>query len=225
MKQISFETRQKADELLKEARAVWNQSDRSEDLENLGDDPVFSLLMTALAYQSNELDSEIERLKSEVLEDFARLLVPYEMGHAVPATAAVQTALQDDIGEIAVGEGTSFQLKGGHSFLPLFESRALNAEIHSVTRLDGRRWKVSLKFKFPVSDLSQFTFAIKGVEFKDVAVSIKNRLLPLVKPWHYSELPLSPLFSPEAMSYNLGQVWNTSILPTFSPARTSVFSV
>lgn len=222
MKQISFETRQKADELLKEARAVWNQSDRSEDLENLGDDPVFSLLMTALAYQSNELDSEIERLKSEVLEDFARLLVPYEMGHAVPATAAVQTALQDDIGEIAVGEGTSFQLKGGHSFLPLFESRALNAEIHSVTRLDGRRWKVSLKFKFPVSDLSQFTFAIKGVEFKDVAVSIKNRLLPLVKPWHYSELPLSPLFSPEAMSYNLGQVWNTSILPMDLFARQNV---
>lgn len=222
MKQISFETRQKADELLKEAQAVWNQSDRSEDLENLGEDPVFSLLMTALAYQSNELDSEIERLKSEVVEDFARLLVPYEMGHAVPATAVVEATLQDDAEEIAVGEGTTFLLQGGHSFIPLLESRALNAEIYSVTRLDGRRWKVTLKFKYPITDLSQFTFALKGIDFKDVSVSIKNRHLPLVKPWHYAELPLSPLFSPDAMSYNLGSMWNTSLLPMDLFARQNV---
>ena len=222
MKQISFETRQKADELLKEAQAVWNQSDRAEDLEGLGDDPVFSLLITALAYQSNEIDSEIERLKSEVLEDFARLLVPYEMGHAVPATAVVETALQDDVEEIAVGENTRFLLQGGHPFIPLLESRALNATIHSVTRLDGRRWKVSLRFGSPVTDLSQFTFAIKGVDFADVHVSVRNRLLPLVKPWHYSELPLSPLFSPDSMSYNLGQLWNTSLLPMDLFARQNV---
>ena len=227
MKQISFETRQKAEELLKEALAVWHQSDRSEDLENLGDDPVFSLLMTALAYQSNELDSEIERLKSDVLEDFARLMVPYDMGHAVPATAVVKTALQEDVDEIAVGEGTRFLIQGGHQFIPLLETRALNAEILSVTRLDGRRWKVSLKFKFPVTDLSKFSFAIKGVSFKDVSVSVKNRLLPLVKPWHYAELPLSPLFSPEAMSYNLGQVWNTSVLPMdlFARANVRIFTI
>ena len=222
MKQILFETRQKADELLKEAMAVWRQSDRSEDLENLGDDPVFSLLLMALAYQSNEFDSEIERLKSEVLEDFAGLLVPYTAAHAVPATAVVETVLQDGIDEFAVGEDTTFMLEGTHPFMPLMETRALGAEVRSISKMDGRRWKVSLHFKNPVSDLSQFSFAIKGLNFRDVSVSIKGQLLPLIKPWHYSNLPLVPCFSPESMSYNIGQVYNLSVLPMDLFARQNV---
>lgn len=222
MKQILFETRQKADELLKEAMAVWRQSDRSEDLENLGSDPVFSMLLMALAYQSNEFDSEIERLKSEVLEDFARLLVPYSAAHAVPATAVVETALQDDVDELHIGQETSFMLEGKHPFMPLLETRALGAEVRSITKMDGRRWKVSLRFKNPVSDLSQFSFAIKGLNFKDLSVSIKGHLLPLIKPWHYANLPLVQCFSPESMTYNAGQVCNLSVLPMDLFARQNV---
>ena len=222
MKQILFETRQKAEELLKEAQAVWRQSDRAEDLENLGDDPVFSMLLTALAYQSNEFDSEIERLKSEVLEDFASLMVPYEAAHAVPATAVVETALQEGVDELRVGEDTTFMLNGEHPFIPLLETRVLGAEVRSVTRMDGRRWKVALRFKNPVTDLSHFSFVIKGVDFKDVSVSVKGHLLPLVKPWHYSNLPLVPCFSPESMTYNFGQMQSLSLLPMDLFARQNV---
>ncbi|MBR6002036.1 MAG: hypothetical protein IK045_04155 [Bacteroidales bacterium] len=222
MKQILFETRQKAEELLKEAQAVWHQSDRSDDLENLGDDPVFSMLLTALAYQSNEFDSEIERLKSEVLEDFARLLVPYTAAHAVPATAVVETSLQDGVDELPVGEDTTFMLAGQHPFMPLMETRALGVEIRSISRLDGRRWKVSLHFKNQVSDLSHFSFAVKGLNFKDLSVSIKGQLLPLVKPWHYANLPLVPCFSPESLTYNAGQICSVSVLPMDLFARQNV---
>jgi len=62
MKQTIFETRQRANDLLKEAIAIWRQSDQSNRLEGIEDDPVFSLLMMALAYQANEADSEIEHL-------------------------------------------------------------------------------------------------------------------------------------------------------------------
>ena len=85
MKQTIFETRQRASEILKETIAIWRQSDQSDYLEGIEDDPIFSLLMMALAYRANESEGEIERLKSEVLDEFARLLAPYEVGHAIPA--------------------------------------------------------------------------------------------------------------------------------------------
>lgn len=221
MKQILFETRQKAEELLKESLAVWRQSDQADALEGIEKDPVFSLLMMALAYQSNELDGEVERLKAEVLEDFARSLVPYEMGHATPASTVVETALQEDVPEMTLSESNFFRLSG-HSFLPLLGTRVLNAAVRSVVRLDGRRWKVSLGFKHPVSDLSLFAFAIKNVNFGNLAVSVKGKLLPLVKPWHYSELPLVSSFSLESMSCNQGQMAGFSALPLDIFARQNV---
>ena len=94
MKQTIFETRQRAEELIHEAINIWRQSDMNDSLEGLEKDPVFSLLMTALAYQMNELVTDMEAMKIEVLQEFAQLLTPYEVGHAVPATAVVEAALQ-----------------------------------------------------------------------------------------------------------------------------------
>jgi hypothetical protein len=222
MKQQLFETRNKAEELLREALSIWRESSQADALEGIEKDPVFSLLMMALAYQANELDSELERLKAEVLEDFSRLLVPYEMGHAVPATAVVETALQDQVGELTMGEGYQFMLASRHPFIPLLETRVLNAKVRSVTRLDGRRWKVSVGFAEPVTDLSLFAFAIHDVPFQNVAVSVKGHLLPLVKPWHYSELPFTRCFSPETILYNQGQAACLSSLPMDLFARQNI---
>ena len=49
MKQNIFETRQRTEELLQQAVTIWQQSVFSEQLEGLEQDPVFTLLMTALA--------------------------------------------------------------------------------------------------------------------------------------------------------------------------------
>ena len=106
MKQNIFETRQRAQELLEEAVSFWRQSPQSEILENLGKDPVMTLLMSALAYQANEIDNDIEMLKSEVLEEYVHALTPYELGHAVPATTVIETSLQNNIAEWEVN---SFQ--------------------------------------------------------------------------------------------------------------------
>ena len=65
MKQTIFETRQRAEELIHEAINIWRQSDMNDSLEGLEKDPVFSLLMTALAYQMNELVTDMEAMKIE----------------------------------------------------------------------------------------------------------------------------------------------------------------
>ena len=222
MKQMLFETRNKAEDLLKQALDIWRQSDQADYLEGIEKDPVFSLLMMALAYQSNELDSELERLKQDVLEDFSRMLVPYEMAHATPATAIVQTSLMDEVPEMTLGENSWFRLTDKDSFLPLLQTRVLNAKVKSVTRLDGRRWKVTLGFRHPVTDLSKFAFVIKGLPFRDLSISIKGRALPLVKPWDYSELPFAPYFAPDSLCYNYGQMFNPSNLPMDLFARQNI---
>ena len=221
MKQTIFETRQRASEILKETIAIWRQSDQSDYLEGIEDDPIFSLLMMALAYRANESDGEIERLKSEVLDEFARLLAPYEVGHAIPATAVVKNELSAGVTEQTFGADTPFML-ADYPFVPLLETRAINAKVQSIVRMDGRRWKVTIDFAYPVSDLSLFSFAITDLNFKDLEVTVNKQPLPLIKPWDYSELPFSSCFSLNAMTYNRSQVYNPSMLPMDLFARQNV---
>ena len=143
MEQTAFDTRQRAAELLQEAAAIWRQSAHSDQLEGLERDPIFSLLITALAYQANETDSDIERLKQDVIEEYTRLLTPYEAGRPIPATAVVEAALQHDVAEMELTEQTAFFLEDTkYQFIPLLRQRVINASVANLVRLDGRRWKV-----------------------------------------------------------------------------------
>lgn len=223
MKQNIFETRQRAQELLEEAVNLWRQSPQSEILENLGKDPVMMLMMSALAYQANETDNDIEMLKTEVLDEFVHALTPYELGHAMPATTVIETALQNDVTEWEVDTDTTFKLSNSnYSFMPVLRSKVINAYVQSITRLDGRRWKVDLEFKAPVMNLSGFTFAINNLFFEDVKVSYKGTVLPIIKPWQYSKLPLSKCFSLDSALYNRSQTFNPSMIAMDLYARQNV---
>ena len=228
MKQTIFENRQKADELIQEAIRVWRGSDHPDQLEGIEQDPVFSLLMTALAYQSNELENELEQMKSDVLNEFGHMLSSYEVGHALPATAVVETALQTDLGELEMNERQVFTLVGSNArFIPLLKTRVLNASVKSVIRMDGRRWKVSLKFDVPITDLSGFCFSIKNHFFKDLKVTIKGQPLPIVSPWDYSELPLSDCFGIDTILYNRSQTYEASAtcLDLFARQNVRIFVI
>ena len=208
MRQTIFENKQRADELIQEALRIWRGSDHPDQLEGIEQDPVFSLLMTALAYQSNELENDLEQMKSDVLDEFAKMLTSYEVGHAIPATAVVETALQAGVGEMEMTERHVFTLADTSArFIPLLRTRVLNTAIRSVVRMDGRRWKVSLKFDSPVSDLSGFCFCIRNHFFKELKVSVKGQPLPLIRPWDFSELPLQPCFDIDAILYNCSQTY------------------
>lgn len=229
MKEDIYSTRQRATDLLNEALAIWQKGDHIDQLEGLATDPVFSLLMTALAYRANEMDSEIERLRQDVLDEFARLLMPYEASHAVPATTVVEAELQNDVPELTLTETSIFTLPdSGFTFMPLLRSRLINATINSVIRLDGRRWKVVINFSTPISDLSGLTFAVRDARFKDLKITVNgHQMLPLIKPWNYANLPLQPCFSVAALLYNRAQMYQASLTPLEIYARQNValFSV
>jgi hypothetical protein len=228
MKQTIFETRQRAEELLLEAINIWRQSDDNDKLEGLENDPVLRLMITAIAYQTNESISDLEMMKTEVLEEFAQLLTPYEVGHAVPATAVVETLPQDSLAEMDVDDQSSFLLSGTNfAFVPLLKTRILNAKVNSVVRIDGRRWKVGLSFNSPVRDLSGFAFAVNSPNYQDLTVSIKGMQLPLIKPWNYSELPLSDSFGLDTIIYNRSQTYeaSTTCLDLFARQNIRIFVI
>ena len=209
MKQTIFDVRQRAEELLTQALAIWRQSDQSEYLEGLESDPVFQLLLTALAYQSNELDSEIEQLKVDVLQELEHSLAVGELGRAIPATVVVRTALLPKVSELTVTSAMTFRLVGrnqkSYSFIPLLATRLVNAEVRSVTRLDGRRWLVSLDcLQSPVKQLQGMTFAIDNVDFHSLRISVADsgQEVPLIAPWDFANLPVTEAFSLDTLLYN-----------------------
>lgn len=213
MIQTVFETKQKAEELYNKALEIWRKSDMSDHLEGIEKDPVFSLLMTALAYQANETEAEIQQLKTDLLEEFANLQTPFELGHAVPATAVVETGLQDHVSDMELTPDHVFTLGyNGAEFIPLLQTRVLNASVQAVTRLDGRSWKVDITFQSPVIDLTGFTFAIKDHHYRDLRVTLDGTPVALTSPWDYSELPLSPCFALDTMIYNQAQTYTASSL-------------
>ena len=213
---------------MREAFNIWRQSDDNDKLEGLENDPVLKLMITAMAYQANESASDLEAMKTEVLEDFAQLLTPYEVGHAVPATAVVETALQDPVGELEMNDQSVFTLNGSSfTFIPLLKTRLLNAKVNSIIRMDGRRFKVTLHFSSPIKDLSGFAFAVDSLDFKDLSVSIKNQQLPLIRPWDYSELPLQDCFGLDTILYNRSQTYEASAtcLDLFARQNIRVFII
>ena len=211
MRQNIFNTRQRAEEIIKEAVAIWQRGFNSEQLEGIEQDPVFSLFLTALAYQANEIDNEIEQLQEEILDELTRLLIPYEKIHPLPATALVEVRLDDRIPELTLDQRCGFILPDtDYTFIPILKTRAINAEIQSVVRIDNRRWKVSLKLKGAIKQLSGMTFLIGNPHFQDLKLYANGAMLPLVKPWDYSDLPLNECFSIDNMIYNKSLTYQAS---------------
>lgn len=211
MRQNIFNTRQRAEEIIKEAVAIWQRGFNSEQLEGIEQDPVFALFLTALAYQANEIDNEVEQLQVEILDELTRLLIPYEKTHPLPATALVEARLDDRIPELTLDQRCGFILPDtDYTFIPILKTRVINGEVQSVVRVDNRRWKVSLKLKGAIKQLSGMTFLIGNPHFQDLKLYANGAMLPLIKPWDYTDLPLNECFSLNNMIYNKSLTYQAS---------------
>ena len=167
--------------------------------------------MTALAYQANEIDNEVEQLQEEILDELTRLLIPYEKIHPLPATALVEVQLDDRIPELPLDQRNGFILPDtSYGFIPLLKTRVINGEVQSVVRVDNRRWKVSLKLKGAIKQLSGMTFLIGNPHFQDLKLYANGVMLPLIKPWDYTDLPLNECFSLNNMIYNKSLTYQAS---------------
>ncbi len=228
MRKKIFATGELAKELQKEAIAIWRMGSNEEYFEGVEHDPVISLLITALAYQEYTADNELSRLKNEVLEDFSRMLIPYELCGAKPASALIQTRTEEGVNKVSLHSSTPFSLgENKFHFMPLLDTTVYTAKVESVVRLDARRWKVSINFKEEISSLEGFSFIVNNHNFKDLNISLGGKQISLVKPWHYANLPLSNCFSVDSMLYNetLAYDASTTWFDLFSQQNKRMFVV
>jgi len=175
MNQNIFETRQRAAELLQEAVRIWQGSDKSEYLEDLSADPVFKLLLNALAYMSNELESDIDSLKEEIFEEFEGMMSRGEGVKATPAMTVITAPLIAGVSDVNINSSDEFYISGDNGnrfiFTPLFRTRAINASVQKVIRLDARRWGVTLSFPETVNNLSGFAFSVPFYRFQGLELA------------------------------------------------------
>lgn len=228
MDQKTINTRQRAEELLREAVSIWRQSRYSDYLEGIENDPVFSMLLTAVAYQDEITGKKIEGVKDEVLRSYLNTLLPYDSLHATPATACIAVNPNSGVQEVNLNSDSEFTLSGtSFRFRPLLHSKVLPASVSKLDRIDGRRWKVTLAFDFPVKDLSYFCFAIRNHSFRDVRLTTGNFELPVVKPWEFSRMPYSDIFSIDHALYNHRELYDPSscVVDMFASQNLNLFSV
>lgn len=204
-----IEIRQRTEELMRQAYLIWQSSDYAEHLEQLDEDPVFRMLMTAMAYQFNDIDSHIEFAKHEVMNDFANAFIPCNAEMVRPTTVVVENQTSEGIAEVLLDDSSVFTERSSElQFIPLLKTKVVCAQVGKVVRLDGRRWKISVSFPEGVTNLAGFTFAIKELTFRDFSLTINNKEIPLVKPWNQCDLPFTDAFSYVVRLYNKTPIWN-----------------
>lgn len=211
MRQKIYATQQIAEELTREAIAIWKQGNQAEHMEGLDKDPVVSLLMTALAYQEYVAEGELERLKNEVLDDLTQMLIPHDLTHARPASILIQTATEGSVAEMELNSQHIFGVGTADAqFIPLLKTKVFNASIKGIERLDARRWKVNLAFKEPVASLGGLAFVVDSQDFRDLEITLGGRSVELIKPWQYANLPTADCFSVDTQLYNTSLAFDAS---------------
>jgi len=214
MNQNLFETKQRAAELLNEAVKIWQSSEQSEYLEGLDTDPVFKLLLNALAYQANELESDIESFKEELLEEFEGVISRGEGVKATPAMTVISAYPAVGIPESIVDSSDEFFISSDnirYTFTPLLRTRVLNASVSKILRLDARRWAVNIDFAFPVKNLSGFAFSVPFYRFQGLKVMFADteKEIPVLSPFDFVNFPMAEFFSLDTVMYNRAQGINT----------------
>ncbi len=197
MKFSEFEIKKTAEQLIDMAVGLWRRSGTQSELGHVEEDPVFKMLMTAVAYQWGEANLRIDSLKADLLRDFINYTTPYAQCGALPASVTVRANPNQNIDEGWLNESTYFTLNGtGFRFIPLLNTKLTHVGIETVERIDGRRWKVKLPLPSSLESIGGLTFAINSPYYSDLRITATKREIPLIKPWEYSELPFNKCFDP-----------------------------
>lgn len=203
MDQHIFETRQRAQQILQDALMIWRNSPQSDYLLGIENDPMFSLLTMALATQINRIESEIYEVRHAVANEFLSSLVPSSMISATPASTMVSCKPIQGIGTMQIDENSTFRTAtGAPVFRPVLRTTLVSAEIHSVQRIDGLRWKVTLTSSTPFTSIAGMAFVINRNDYDEVSVTLNREPLPLITPDASGNLPAVHPLSVSVSTYH-----------------------
>lgn len=196
----------------------WEKDNPNAPLYGMERDPLVNLLLTALAYQELQIEADINRFRSGMVDELEEAMLPYHLTKAASAIVMMSTAKAKGNPErCVVGDGTSFTLRKESfrerttiNFCPLFESNIIGATVTGLEQLPDGRWKLTLAMEDEKADLGGVGFFFKDMAFDNLVMRMGDKEINLIKPWEYDRFPMSPDFSFWSMAYNKSLLFGTN---------------
>ena len=196
----------------------WDNSNPNSPMFGLEKDPLTSMLITAMAYQEQRIESDIERFRSGMVSELEETMLPYYLTKANPSIAMMRTAkAAGNKSRCIVGGNTdftvqkeSFRERISLQFCPLFESNIIGATVTDFSQTLNGQWKLTLEVEDEKSVLGGVGFFFKGIEFDEVVMRLGDKEINLINPWEYDRFPMNPDFSFWNLIYNKSLVFGTN---------------
>ena len=196
----------------------WDGNNPNSPLFGMDKDPVVALLITAMAYQELQIETDLENFRKGLVSELEDTLLPFHLTKANPAVIMMTTAkAKGNKARCIVGADTdftvqkeSFMERSTHHFCPLFESNIIGATITDLCQTLNGQWKLTLEVDDEKALLGGVGFFFKGIEFDELVMRLGDKEIGLIYPWEYDRFPMNPDFSFWNLVYNHSLVFGTN---------------
>ena len=188
-------------EIIRQALELWEEKGELREIEK---DPIVKLLLSALASQSHSVLKEMETIMDDVINEFRNKLIPYYLIKPFPAYSIIQTKIKENLKDklvpltsFWVNEKSTFEFgKKKYPFAPLFNTKIIQATItNKEVNKDTSSIDLTLSCNEVIEDFSGISFYLEGIGVnEDVEISMDKKILPVIKPYEYENLPFTDLF-------------------------------
>lgn len=196
---------------IEEAISVWRKDgqdpfNNDSEFFSINKDPVVQLLMGAVAHQGGLIGDSIDRLRDDIVERYLELATPDGVNRATPSVALMQIAKNVRVGASNIeptylDENVSFKVgknnaqSDGYTFLPLFRTRVVDAEVVSVSERGNGIWHIEISVNEPIDSLDCISFFLKNTNGSDrVRLFSDGREIPLCQLHQFDRLPFIQSF-------------------------------
>ena len=196
----------------------WESDNPNAPLYGMDKDPLVSMLITALAYQEDQIEQDLAKFRSSMVGELEEAMLPYHLLKATPSIAMLSTAkAPGNPTRCLVGADSvftvlkeTFQGRDKLNYRPLFESNIIGAQVVSVTPMLQGRWKLTLEVEDEKTVLGGVGFFFKGLTFDELTMHLGDKQIPLINPWEYDRFPMNPDFSFWNLIYNQSLTFGTN---------------
>ena len=196
----------------------WESDNPQSPLYGMDKDPLVSMLITALAYQEDQIEQDLAGFRSNMVGELEEAMLPYHLLKATPSIAMMATAKAPGNGArclVGADSGFSvlketFQGRDKINYRPLFESNIIGAKVVSVTPMLQGKWKLALEVEDEKTVLGGVGFFFKGLTFDGLTMHLGEKEIPLINPWEYDRFPMNPDFSFWNLIYNQSLTFGTN---------------
>jgi len=196
----------------------WERGNPNSPLYGMESDPLVNMLITALAYQELQIEADINRFRSGMVDELEEAMLPYHLTKAAPSIVMMSTAkAKGNMAHCTVGDETRFTLRKDtfrerttFNFCPLFESNIIGATVTGLSQMPDGKWKLTLAVEDEKAELGGVGFFFRDMTFDNLVMCYGDKEINLIKPWEYDRFPMNPDFSFWNMFYNKSLLFGTN---------------